>query len=116
MSNCNECIICLENKDVLLNNNRCTCKYYYHEACWNKLEENKCILCNIKYNSDNFFVESPLIIKLNNIQTQPVEVRIQLGVQGQHLEQSRPMCACCLLSTFCIILVTIILSGLIFLK
>jgi hypothetical protein len=117
MSNCSECIICLDTKDTLISNNRCTCKYHYHEACWKKLDENKCILCNIKYNSKSFFVESPLIVRLETTQTaiQPVEVRIQIGAQQQG-QQNKNDCPCICLSFICLILLVAILIGAFYFK
>ncbi len=41
----NTCIICLES-DNLIKNNKCSCIYYFHLSCIEKIEKpNQCILC-----------------------------------------------------------------------
>jgi hypothetical protein len=41
----NACIICLD-EDDLIKNNKCSCNYYFHQACVNKLPKpNQCLLC-----------------------------------------------------------------------
>ena len=45
----NRCIICLDS-DNLIKNNRCSCIYYFHTSCIEKVETpNQCILCKKKF-------------------------------------------------------------------
>jgi hypothetical protein len=41
----NICIICLDS-DNLIQNNKCSCIYYFHQSCMEQIEnKNQCILC-----------------------------------------------------------------------
>jgi hypothetical protein len=123
MSNCNECILCLDEKknEQLIYNNRCTCKYYYHASCWSKMEKNKCVMCNIEYNNSTFLVDSPyrqasttqpIIVQLESSQIQPVELRIQILQQ----QQDKNEYICCISSVGCLIIIMSILMGIFYLK
>ena len=128
MSTPNECILCLDEKknEQLVCNNRCTCKYYYHASCWSKMEKNKCVMCNIVYNSSTFLIDSPyrqafatqpIVVQLESSQIQPVEVRIQIASpsqqhQQQQQQQHKNEFICCISSTgFVIILIGIFLTA-----
>jgi hypothetical protein len=42
----NECVICLESTFPLSHNINCSCKYYYHQTCIDKLPKpTKCLMC-----------------------------------------------------------------------
>ena len=42
----NECVICLESTFPLSHNINCSCKYYYHQSCIDKLPKpTKCLMC-----------------------------------------------------------------------
>jgi hypothetical protein len=61
----NECIICLDEGD-LVKNNKCECIYYYHVQCANKLNNPlQCILCK------KDAVQIPIVQNVNqSIQTE----------------------------------------------
>jgi hypothetical protein len=95
-----ECILCLDEKndEPLVDNNRCTCRYYYHVHCWSKIEKNRCIMCNINYKK--IFIISPLaaVQSLSESvdtqqQQQPIEGRqsdeIRIQINQQRPQQQR---------------------------
>lgn len=52
----NECIICLDSAFPLSHNINCSCKYYYHQTCIDKLPKpTKCLMCK------KIWVRTPIV-------------------------------------------------------